>query len=127
IYFHDQNGLYVNLFAGSEVDWADKGLRVRQETGFPERAETRLRIQAEKPVSAAMRIREPYWARRKMAIMVNGQPAVSAMRSGGYWSIERVWKTGDEIRVSLPMGLHVQALPDDDSMQAVMYGPLVLA
>ncbi|MFN7998714.1 MAG: glycoside hydrolase family 127 protein [Bryobacteraceae bacterium] len=127
IYFHDQTGLYVNLFIGSEVDWADKGLRVRQETGFPERAETRLRIQAEKPVSAAMRIREPYWARHKMAIMVNGQPAVSAMRSGGYWSIERIWKTGDEIRVSLPMGLHVQALPDDDSMQAVMYGPLVLA
>jgi hypothetical protein len=30
IYFHDENGLYVNLFVASELDWEEKGIRVRQ-------------------------------------------------------------------------------------------------
>jgi DUF1680 family protein len=31
------------------------------------------------------------------------------------------------IELSLPMALHVEHMPDDESVQAVMYGPLVLA
>jgi DUF1680 family protein len=31
------------------------------------------------------------------------------------------------VEVSLPMGLHIDALADDPTLQAVMYGPLVLA
>ncbi len=35
IYFHNQSQLYVNQFIGSELDWKEKGLRVRQETPVP--------------------------------------------------------------------------------------------
>jgi DUF1680 family protein len=38
-----------------------------------------------------------------------------------------VWKTGDKIELSLPMGLHIESMPDNQSIQAAMYGPLVLA
>jgi DUF1680 family protein len=38
-----------------------------------------------------------------------------------------VWKTGDKIELSLPMGLHSSPMPDDETIQAAMYGPLVLA
>jgi len=41
IYFHDENGLYVNLFVASELDWEEQGLRVRQDTAFLSRGETR--------------------------------------------------------------------------------------
>src|SRR4030095_15636925 len=34
---------------------------------------------------------------------------------------------GDRLTVTLPMHLHVDAMPDDPSLQAVMYGPVVLA
>jgi DUF1680 family protein len=127
IYFHDDGGIWVNLFAASELDWADKGVRLRQETAFPERGETLLRIRAEKPVRLAVRIREPYWAGGKMTVSVNGRPAPGAAGKDGYRAIERAWKSGDEIRVTLPMSLHAAPMPDDDSLQAVMYGPLVLA
>ena len=42
-------------------------------------------------------------------------------------TIDREWKSGDRIDVRLPMRLHVEAMPDNPEMIAVMYGPMVLA
>ncbi len=126
VYFHDERGLFVNLFVASELDWRDQGIRVRQETAFPERGETRLRIRVENPVQLALRIREPYWTQGKMTLAVNGKP-VTAGAASGYRIIDRVWKSGDEVHVTLPMSLHAHPMPDDDGLQAFLYGPLVLA
>jgi len=52
-------------------------------------------------------------------------PAFSSPCS--YLTLNRVWKTGDKIELSLLMGLHIDSMPDDQTTQAVMYGPLVLA
>ena len=57
---------------------------------------------------------------------MNGQPA-TAVRAGGYLVVDRIWENGDELRATLPMALHVHPMPDDDTLQAIMYGPLVLA
>jgi DUF1680 family protein len=126
IYFHDENGLYVNLFVSSELDWEEKGVRVRQDAAFLSRGDTRLRIVTAKPVQLALRIREPYWTDGKMTVAVNGKPA-AAVRAGGYWVVDRLWENGDDLRATLPMSLHVLAMPDDETLQAIMYGPLVLA
>ena len=45
----------------------------------------------------------------------------------GYLSIERRWSQGDVLTVRVPMRLHAAPMPDDATLQAVMYGPLVLA
>jgi len=126
IYFHDAHGVYVNLFVPSELDWADRNFRLRQETAFPERGETRLRILSGKPARLALRIREPYWTEGKMAVTVNGL-AAAGVRTGGCFTVTRDWKNGDEIRVSLPMSLRAEPMPDDPALQAFRYGPLVLA
>ena len=39
IYWRDGDGLYVNLFIPSELDWAEKGFKLRQETRYPESPE----------------------------------------------------------------------------------------
>ena len=126
IYFHDENGLYVNLFLASELDWEEKGIRLRQDTAFFSRGETRLRIATAKPAKLALRIREPYWTDGKMTVAVNGKPE-TAVRAGGYWVVDRTWENNDEVRVTLPLSLHAHPMPDDDTLQAIMYGPLVLA
>jgi len=46
IYWHDEDALYVNLFVASRLDWAEKGIRVRQQTMFPTEARTLLTIEA---------------------------------------------------------------------------------
>src|SRR5262249_18401269 len=44
-----------------------------------------------------------------------------------YFVLDRTWRDGDSVELHLPMSLHVQPMPDDESLQAVLYGPLVLA
>jgi DUF1680 family protein len=128
IYFHDKNGLYVNLFISSELDWRDKGCKIIQETRFPEEEGTRLTIKTNEPVNTTIRIRIPKWVRHGAAeVRINGVAIPEIPLSGTYFCIERTWQDGDNIEVSLPMGLHLSPLPHDPSLAAIMYGPIVLA
>ena len=127
IYFHDDAGLYVNLFLASEVEWPEKGLRLRQETRFPEQESTRLIVRVENPVTLDIRVRVPRWATRGVTATVNGEPAGTPPKPGEFWTIHREWKNGDEVEFRMPMSLRAEAMPDDRSAQAFLYGPLVLA
>ncbi len=80
IYFHDDSGIYVNLFAASEVAWPEKGVRLRQETRFPEEGRTTILFENEHPVTTTLRLRIPGWATRGGTVTVTGT-AVSAFAS----------------------------------------------
>jgi DUF1680 family protein len=127
IYFQDAAGLYLNLFIASELDWQERGVRIVQETRFPEEAGTTVTVRTAKPASFALRIRVPYWATRGGIVKLNGRALDGFAAPGGYFVLERSWKDGDKVAVSLPMSLHLCPMPDDPTVQAVMYGPLVLA
>jgi DUF1680 family protein len=134
IYFHDPStgsgqapALYVNLFIPSELTWKDKGLKILQVTKYPEEDDTSLLVTADKPVRMTMKVRYPGWARSGMTLIVNSQPQTVTASPGSYVSIDREWKTGDLVHVRLPMTLHMEALPDDPHIQALMYGPVALA
>ncbi len=127
IYFHDDAGVYVNLFIASELNWSERGVRLVQETQFPEEEGTTLRIQTAKPVRFALRIRVPYWATHGGTAVLNGHGLDGFAAPGGYYVLDRTWRNGDTVAVKLPMSLHLHAMPDDPTLAAVMYGPLVLA
>jgi DUF1680 family protein len=126
IYFHDDEGIFVNLFMASELNWQQKGLRLRQETKFPEQQGTSLVIQAAQPTRMTLRIRIPCWLERGGKASVNGAPVAGFAGPGGYLVISRIWRNGDRVQVSLPMKLYAWPMPDDAGLQAIMYGPLVL-
>jgi DUF1680 family protein len=127
IYFHDGNGIYVNLFIASELNWPEKGFRLRQETNFPEKPSTTLIILAAKPSELSLRIRIPYWVKEDGYAKINGRKLETFSSPSSYLEIKRVWKNGDKVEVYLPMDLHLQRLPDNPNIAAIMYGPLVLA
>jgi DUF1680 family protein len=127
IYFQDDAGLYVNLFIASELDWQERGARLVQDTRFPEEAGTTLTVHAARPTRFALRVRVPYWTAAGAGARLNGRALDGFAAPGGYFVLDRTWKDGDRLEVSLPMALHVCPMPDDPSVQAVMYGPLVLA
>ena len=81
IYFHDDDALYVNLFIPSELTWKAKGLKVRQESKFPEEETTRLTLTAGRPVKLALKVRYPSWA-GAAELTVNSQPQRSKLRRG---------------------------------------------
>jgi uncharacterized protein len=126
IYFHDEDSLYVNLYIDSQLQWPEKGLRFRQETRFPEQQGTTITVAAEKPTEMLIKLRIPYWVRGG-SVKVNGTALAAFASPSSYLSLNRTWKTGDKIELSLPMGLHIEPMPDNELIQAAMYGPLVLA
>jgi len=131
IYFRDAHagedaGLYVNLFVASELQWKEKGVQIVQDTRLPDEDTVRITIRAAKPVRMPLRIRVPYWAEGGSASL-NGRRLEGFAAPSSYFVLDRVWKGTERIEVTLPMRLHAAPMPDDPTVVAVMYGPLVLA
>ncbi len=63
IYFQDSGGIYVNLFAPSEVRWKAGGVpvRVTQSTGYPNGDSLELRVDVPKAAEFAIHVRIPAW------------------------------------------------------------------
>jgi DUF1680 family protein len=127
IYWHDDDGVYVNLFISSELNWPEKGFRLRQDTQFPEQPRTALVVNSDKPVNLALRLRIPSWLGSAPTVKLNGRALEATASPGSYLTLTRTWKKGDRVEMELPMRLHIEAMPDDPKMQAILYGPLVLA
>ena len=127
IYYNGADGsLYVNLFVPSTLNWREKKVRIRQETRFPEEDATTLVIETRKATSFPIRLRKPYWA-STCELSVNGKVQPVTTDADGFLVVNRKWKNNDVIRLSLPMKLHTQAMPDNPNRIAVLYGPLLLA
>ena len=126
IYFHDENSVYVNQFVASEVNWPEKGAQLVQQTDFPEEARSTIAVYADKPVAFTVKVRAPHWA-EGIAVSVNGRPEKAVKGSDGYLVVERTWKNGDRIEVSLPMTLRREPVAGSPEMATLAYGPLVLA
>lgn len=127
IYYHNNDELLVAQFIASELYWPDKGLKMVQRTGFPAEQGTSLEFSCKEPVRMNVLIRYPYWAGKGITIKVNGKRIAVHTEPSSFVSIYRTWKEGDQIQVLLPFNLRLEAMPDDSSRVAVMYGPLVLA
>jgi hypothetical protein len=117
----------VNLFIPSELDWTEKGFKLRQETRYPESEDVALTVIAAKSEKMVLRLRIPGWLQSAPTVKLNGKTLDASAAPGSYLTLNRVWKTGDKVEMRFPMHLHVEAMPDDPHMQAFMYGPLVLA
>jgi uncharacterized protein len=72
-------------------------------------------------------LRVPEWTSEEAVVSVNGKPMDVTPAPGNYFNLTRAWKAGDTVELSMPMRLTRTPLPDDASMQAFRYGPIVLA
>lgn len=126
IYYHNDKGIYVNLFIPSVVNWKEKGLKLRQETAFPSAETTVLTVETEHPVQTTVYLRYPSWS-GKVSVLVNGKQMSVKQKPGSYIALSRRWKSGDRIEAVYPMKVHVETTPDNPRKGALLYGPLVLA
>jgi len=129
VYFHDARGIYVNLYAGSEVHWKAKGVAVKltQLTAYPESERIELGVEPEAPTEFAIHLRIPGWLERAARITINGRAAGVKAARGTFATIVRRWRKGDTIELTLPFSF--RAVPIDDlnpDTVAVMRGPVML-
>ncbi|OBT75338.1 hypothetical protein VF21_04704 [Pseudogymnoascus sp. 05NY08] len=126
IYFYDSSSLYVNLFAPSVLRWTQRGLTVTQTTTYPVTDTTTLAVEGTSGSNWAMRIRIPQWA-SGAEVSVNGKKQSISTASGTYAVLSRPWKSGDTVKIRLPMKLRTVPAKDNANIAAIAYGPVILS
>ena len=128
LYFHDATDLYVNLYVSSTVAWDARGLTLSQTTDLPNSSTVAFSITQAPTGAVKLKLRRPSWTPycQFPTVTVNGQRA-NAPEVNGYLEVNRVWKAGDQLRLTLPMEVQVSRLPDNPSQVAFSYGPVVLS
>ncbi len=126
IYFHNDTNLWVNLFIASELNFKAKGLKLRQETKFPDEASSKLVFTCEKPVELILNLRHPYWAANGIEIRINGDMQNIDSKPGTWVTLSRTWKSGDMVEITMPFSLRTEGFKDNPNRFALLNGPLVL-
>jgi uncharacterized protein len=147
VYAQQGDKLYVNLFVASSADIKmDNGRNVKltQETRYPWDGAVKMTVIPDRSGKLTIKVRIPGWARNQavpsdlyrfldkvdesVALKVNGKP-VAADIDKGYVSLDRTWKRGDIIELTLPMPIRRvvanERVEADRGRVALQRGPIV--
>ena len=146
IYARSASDVWVNLFVGSNTTIPIKGNTVsfQLQTKYPWDGHVTLISSPVKKTHYALHLRIPGWARGiaspgglyqfadgdvlPFTITVNGRPAGYRLEKG-YAVIDRDWKKGDRVELTLPMDIRrvsaAQSVKADRDRIALQRGPLI--
>jgi DUF1680 family protein len=128
-YFHDADGIYINLYVPSRLKWQQHGasMSLTQRTNYPHSAHTELELKADRDVTFALRLRIPAWAGPKTALTINGKRTGEELTPGRFASITRTWKNGDRIALEFDIPLVLESVdPQHPNLVALKHGSLAL-
>jgi DUF1680 family protein len=125
IYFHDANGVSINLFTPSEVRW--KTVRLIQSTQYPHADTVQIRVDTPKSSEFDIRVRIPAWLSGAASLAVNGKSLDVAAQPNRFATVRRRWNPNDTLEVKLPWRDRTQAVDDrHPETVALMRGPLMM-
>lgn len=149
VYAHEGDTILVNLYAAGNAGietGGGKKVQLVQDTRYPWDGTVKLTVKPDRTRRFAIKLRLPGWARNEVvpsdlyrfadsssepiALAVNGQqrPATS---DRGYATIEREWKAGDVITLTLPMPVRRivshERVEANRGRMALQRGPIVYA
>jgi DUF1680 family protein len=143
MYARADDGLYVNLFAGSTVDVgkiAGTDVQVVQTTNYPWDGKVSIAVNPAAAAKFTLHIRAPHRAVSMLytatpdcdgiaSMTVNGRPADTKAGPDGYVTIDRTWSPGDTVAFELPMAVQRITASDkiaaDRGKVALRRGPLI--
>ena len=155
LYYQDADKLYVTGYANSDVAFEVNGQSVklvqRQDmlngsmmtcsenntkqtvndiaAAYANRPDFRkydFVVNTDSDVAFTLLLRIPDWIKADACVYVNDELVEKTSATERFVSIDRTWKNGDKVVLTLPIGLSFITLPDDESMGAFRYGPDVL-
>lgn len=131
-YATDDSGITVNLYiqGTARAKVGDRTIALNVTTDYPWDGVVRIRPVTDPPASLDIRLRIPGWCQGPL-LEINHDRIGRLVRERGYLVLHRTWKTGDEIKLDLPMpARRVAANPnvkDDAGCLAIQRGPIVYA
>lgn len=149
VYAHQGETLFVNLFAAgtANIETApNRRVRLAQATRYPWDGQVRITVSPDRARAFAIKVRIPGWARNEavpgdlyrfadrvdapVVLKVNGAASALAIEKG-YATIQRTWRSGDVIDLTLPMPVRRvvahERVEADRGRVALQRGPIVYA
>ena len=127
LYLRGPQSVYVNLYVPSTLRWEDEGaqLSLTQSGAYPYDGKILFSLEASKPADVALNFRIPAWA-SGATIRVNGD-AQPIPVPGRFAAVRRVWRSGDEVELLLPLPMRLEPIDSGHpNTAALVRGPLVL-
>jgi hypothetical protein len=117
------SGLAVGAYGPSEVRTKIQGVDVvvEEHTEYPFRDKISLTVTPASPIRFPLYLRIPEWT--SDAVIVAGGQSEQGLRPGSYHRIEREWRKGERVEITLPMP--VRAVQGFNGSVSVERGPLV--
>ncbi len=128
-YLRSSDGVYVNLFAPSAVNWTDGGGKygLTQQTKYPLDNKVQINVSGSRPADYTVYVRIPGWTTSDAVFSVNGTRVSGSVQPGTFAAVRRTWKDGDRVELELPMPLRLEPVDaNHPNLVALMRGPLVL-
>lgn len=141
VYATKGNDIYVNLYIQGKSTM--NGVELEQTTNYPWDGDIVLKVNKSGSKAFNMYLRIPSWAQEKpvatslyefidqpskWTVKVNGETVNATLRNG-YVCINRKWRKGDKVEISLPMDVRrVKAndnVDDDRGKLAIERGPIM--
>jgi len=126
IYFKTVNGITLNLYTPSRVNWTqgEVAVALTQETNFPASDRVVIRVNPASPVEFSINLRVPASA-SQASVSINGTPQPIALKPGTVASLKRLWKAGDTVELTLPQAFRTEAIDElHPGTVALMRGPV---
>jgi hypothetical protein len=119
------DGIAAIVYAPSEVHTTIRNtpVRITEETDYPFRDKIRIAVHPETALAFPLQLRIPAWA-KGASIRVNEQPQ-TAPQPDSFARIERTWKAGDTVELTLPLEARTSKGFNDSI--AFERGPLVFS
>jgi hypothetical protein len=96
---------------------------IREDTDYPFSDVIRLTLSAARQVSFPLYLRIPGWCQRAW-VEVNGEAVDAKPEAGEYLVIEREWRDGDAVELTLPMDTEVRTWTENQNAVSIHRGPL---
>ena len=128
-YFHSPRGIYVNLYVPSRVSWTQGSARVAltQQGAYPNGGDIAIEVKSDRQERFLIALRVPAWAGKNTTVSVNGKRVDVPLAPGTWAQLDRTWKSGDHVELSLDMPLRLVPLdPQHPRLVALMRGPVAL-
>lgn len=130
-YSISEKGLWVNLYGGNQLSTTLKDgskIKLSEETEYPWDGKIIIKLQQVPAHAFSVFLRIPGWSNGAQ-LSVNGKAVANPLVKGTYVEVNREWKAGDEIELTLPMPVRmIEANPlveETRNQIVVKRGPIV--
>ncbi|MDX2004773.1 MAG: glycoside hydrolase family 127 protein [Meiothermus sp.] len=130
-YGQGEGEIAVHLYAEgrARLEVAGSAVTLHQTTRYPWDGSVSLKLELSQPAAFTLRLRIPGWCEGARVFVNDVGVALAPLLEDGYASLHAQWKSGDEVRLELPMPAHClyahPAVRADAGQVALQRGPIL--